>query len=535
MTSCGPVFSDVGETPSSLLWSASLLHADPASSSQPPLRSQLAPLDDERRRQVRTVEQQQRRLAAWLEQDDDTTTTTATTTTTTATSYRVPEAGYGEVATHRNARRPAVNLWTADAELHTLEVLHSFVEVYHHHIWISCPINPGCFDFETLRHICMTDDGRRERSPVSLNIYVALSIGSTYAGDLERGLEFWMIAREHLGYVFDASSYDVACTLRLMARAAHVFSKTEKEGREKAAYYFELAKQIFTAVGSVHDENYIMADKCNALYHTQPPNPDEALNRMMRCSPQPAWRRTWRLTEYQFLQCKYGRVAEGLRDHLWHVFAHLRTALDMLAASEPLAMSKLEEVMTRVRTLEAQFTQELEGEHFTANRHVVAYQRTFILFMKACCAHRLGWITQALQHTHAFFTHLTTFNPGALAVMLSEMWWLAPIASEVAGLLRLCLHQRRQDQLSLFFQLLAPLRGTIVWADRIGRLAEDLLARAALDLPASHFFPYSSFATPASAFVPPPSLSSLSSTPPRPSERKRARDDGQSATLLDLM
>jgi hypothetical protein len=34
-----------------------------------------------------------------------------------------------------------------------------------------------------------------------------------------------MIAREHLGYVFDASSYDVACTLRLMARAAHVFSK----------------------------------------------------------------------------------------------------------------------------------------------------------------------------------------------------------------------------------------------------------------------------------------------------------------------
>jgi hypothetical protein len=52
----------------------------------------------------------------------------------------------------------------------------------------------------------------------------------------------------------------------------------------------------------------------------------------MHCSPQPAWRRTWRLTEYQFLQCKYGRVAEGLRDHLWHVFAHLRTALDMLAA-----------------------------------------------------------------------------------------------------------------------------------------------------------------------------------------------------------
>jgi hypothetical protein len=75
-----------------------------------------------------------------------------------------------------------------------------------------------------------------------------------------------------------------------------------------------------------------------------------------------------------------------------------------------------------------------------------------------------------------------------------------------------------------------------VWADRIGRLAEDLLARAALDLPASHFFPYSSFTTPASAFVPPPPLSSLSSTPPRPSERrKRAHDDGQSATLLDLV
>lgn len=134
MPSCGPVFSDVGGTPSSLLWSASLLHADPASS---PLRSQLAPLDDERRRQVRTVEQQQRRLAAWLEQDDDATATTATTTTTTATSYRVSEAGYREVATQRNARPPAVNLWTADAELHTLGVLHSFVEVYHHHIWIS--------------------------------------------------------------------------------------------------------------------------------------------------------------------------------------------------------------------------------------------------------------------------------------------------------------------------------------------------------------------------------------------------------------
>jgi hypothetical protein len=26
-----------------------------------------------------------------------------------------------------------------------------------------------------------------------------------------------------------------------------------------------------------------MADKCNALYHTQPPDPDEALNRMVRC------------------------------------------------------------------------------------------------------------------------------------------------------------------------------------------------------------------------------------------------------------
>jgi hypothetical protein len=197
-----------------------------------------------------------------------------------------------------------------------------------------------------------------------------------------------MIAREHLGYVFDTSSYDVACTLRLMARAAHVFSKvrssphsppqsasqparlvqrelsakralqTEKEGREKAAYYFALAKQIFTAVGSVQDENYIMADKCNALYHAEPPNPEEALGRMvcyraphrmacshtatltcvrtqMNCSPQPAWRRTWRLTEYQFLQCKYGRVAEGLRDHLWHVFAQLRAALGMLAHCTP--------------------------------------------------------------------------------------------------------------------------------------------------------------------------------------------------------
>jgi hypothetical protein len=68
--------------------------------------------------------------------------------------------------------------------------------------------------------------------------------------------------------------------------------------------------------------------------------------------------------------------------------------------------------MKHVEAFEAGFTQELEGDHFTANRHVVAYQRTFILFMKACCTHRLGWASQALHHTSAFFTHLASFNPG---------------------------------------------------------------------------------------------------------------------------
>jgi hypothetical protein len=78
--------------------------------------------------------------------------------------------------------------------------------------------------------------------------------------------------------------------------------------------------------------------------------------------------------------------------------------------------------------------------------------------------------------------------------MLSEMWWVEPIAREVASLLRLCLEQRHEDQLALFFNLLAPLRATIVWVDRIARMAEDMLARAALSTPSaawpSHFHCY---------------------------------------------
>jgi hypothetical protein len=111
---------------------------------------------------------------------------------------------------------------------------------------------------------------------------------------------------------------------------------------------------------------------------------------------------------------------------------------------------------------------------------------------------------------------------GALAVMLSEMWWIEPIASEVAGLLRFCLEHRRRDLLSLFFEdLLAPLRGTIVWADRIARLAEEMLARTALTLPASHFFPYSSFASPSSSSAVPPPVAVKTTSDER---RKRARE-----------
>ncbi len=39
-----------------------------------------------------------------------------------------------------------------------------------------------------------------------------------------------MKAREHLGYVFDAAEYDVACVLVPLAWLARLFAKDEKEG-----------------------------------------------------------------------------------------------------------------------------------------------------------------------------------------------------------------------------------------------------------------------------------------------------------------
>jgi hypothetical protein len=86
-------------------------------------------------------------------------------------------------------------------------------------------------------------------------------------------------------------------------------------------------------------------------------------------------------------------------------------------AADPLAMTKLAEVMELVESFEVQFAQELEGDHITANRHVASYQRTFILFMKACCAHRLGWTHRALHYNHAFIRHLATFNPGLRSIL----------------------------------------------------------------------------------------------------------------------
>jgi hypothetical protein len=130
-----------------------LLHSNPAQLSLPAP----PPSADEERHQ------QQRRLVAWLEDENadvhypqpaqlplvmsTTTTATTTTTTTVTTSRHLEPYAYEELVRYRHRQqqqqqqqlhgsRP-VNLWTADAELHTLEVLHSFVDVYHHHIWIS--------------------------------------------------------------------------------------------------------------------------------------------------------------------------------------------------------------------------------------------------------------------------------------------------------------------------------------------------------------------------------------------------------------
>jgi hypothetical protein len=79
---------------------------------------------------------------------------------------------------HRETSRTQ-GLWNASAHLQFITKQLYYTRLYRFHYWSVAPLNPACLKATALSYILTTEEGLRERSPLSVSVYYALHIGDT--------------------------------------------------------------------------------------------------------------------------------------------------------------------------------------------------------------------------------------------------------------------------------------------------------------------------------------------------------------------
>lgn len=153
----------------------------------------------------------------------------------------------------RPAARPKkANLWTLDAHLHYLSIWLEYLNTYKTHIWTISPLDPAALDHNNARHLLCTNEGAEDRSALSLSVNFCLAIGALMHGDEKSHMEFYMRARQHLGYLFDTTDYSVALALIAMSHHTMYWEADAK----RSEYYLTLAINIIAQLGAFHSDVY---------------------------------------------------------------------------------------------------------------------------------------------------------------------------------------------------------------------------------------------------------------------------------------
>lgn len=162
---------------------------------------------------------------------------------------------------YQEERKPG--LWNADTHLHLMKLCETYRDCYTQNLWLLNPLHPAALEDDNIRYIMCTDEGAEERSPLSLSIYWILYSGALMAGHVERAVEFYSKAREHLGHVFDQTDSSISLVLLPMAYHSRFWADTEEDGLSKCAYYLTLAMEICKRIGCLGSSVYI---SCLQMY-----------------------------------------------------------------------------------------------------------------------------------------------------------------------------------------------------------------------------------------------------------------------------
>lgn len=140
----------------------------------------------------------------------------------------------------------------AGVHLGLMGMLDFYSQMYIKELWGINPINPATTDIKLLSVGARSE----QSSTLALNSCLLMSSASFLAGHWTLAKHYFHRARQHLGNLFDAPDYDIACVLLPLSWWTRLYSDNFAEGLSKQAYYVALGKQICESVDARNDETY---------------------------------------------------------------------------------------------------------------------------------------------------------------------------------------------------------------------------------------------------------------------------------------
>jgi hypothetical protein len=211
------------------------------------------------------------------------------------------------------------SLWPASASgpsghHHVMALAAHFMRHYRHAYFIQCPMHPAALEENNVRYILCTREGAEERSALSLNVYFALSLGTTthhpprtwtsltlrllvsssgamISGHIAHARDLFQTAKEHLSDVFDMTDYSVAQALVPMGFLERFYAQDEAEGWRVTIYYLTLANQICRRLGALASDIYSRCSK--AVYFMEDVDTESQPNRDESAPPATKQDKSW--------------------------------------------------------------------------------------------------------------------------------------------------------------------------------------------------------------------------------------------------
>lgn len=140
--------------------------------------------------------------------------------------------------------------------------LKQLARVFADNIWVWTPLNPSMLNDDRLLQLVQPASMQRKHTTLVWHACLALSWGAFLVGAHDRADEFFAMAREHAGMLFDRGTYANAEALYCMAYLAFCRGDLHKMG-----YYTTLAKDMCRQLGIVNSDVFT---KCILISHIDP-------------------------------------------------------------------------------------------------------------------------------------------------------------------------------------------------------------------------------------------------------------------------